>query len=602
MVTSTDRPADPKGSDTETSAGEDPGNTRLRHSLPVRVAMLLGLALLPIGLIALVQSWRAIEVSEDVMEASLLARTAELVAPERAAIYIEIGRARALADTLAATDPNPARCVDIMRRAVNSSERLLFAGFFTAPGISNCNNTGVEKEMPVIPAARQAFASQEPLVTFTAVGGVTGEPVIIVSEPVRAADGTFLGFVSSSFKVEQLEGLQGPGGDLSGAIITFNHLGHRLTYTNTDEDSEEAMAGYLPRDYALSELVEMGSASFVATDLAGRRRHFALVPIVNTQAYALGSWPVVGLAGESSWALRLSALLFPVLMWVISIAVAVAAVNRLVLRHIRDLGRRMRSFADTRRVFQSREIESAPTELRDINSTFDAMVQKILRDEAELEDAIYERGMLMKEVHHRVKNNLQQISSIINMQIRETRSEEAKQALGEFRNRVMGLASIYRALYQEPSVASVRMDILLDQLLSQLVTAGSSAQSPMRIEQDLAQVRLPPDQASPLAMLATESLVYAFGHRQPTDGEAMHLSVRLYQEAPTSEEAPGQICLVVTNNAPRDTEPRSEAETAKSLLGERLIEAFAQQLNTQGRFLSDDEKLVVKVCFDPEST
>ena len=69
--------------------------------------------------------------------------------------------------------------------------------------------------------------------------------------------------------------------------------------------------------------------------------------------------------------------------------------------------------------------------------------------------------MLLKEVHHRVKNNLQLIASIINMQIRVIDHDDAKRVLRSVQDRVASLATIYRNLYQAEHLDSVQADLLI---------------------------------------------------------------------------------------------------------------------------------------------
>ena len=68
----------------------------------------------------------------------------------------------------------------------------------------------------------------------------------------------------------------------------------------------------------------------------------------------------------------------------------------------------------------------AAVEIRDVGEAYLKMTDTILHDEAELENMVHQREVLLREVHHRVKNNLQLISSIMNMQMRQSHSSEAK--------------------------------------------------------------------------------------------------------------------------------------------------------------------------------
>ena len=75
----------------------------------------------------------------------------------------------------------------------------------------------------------------------------------------------------------------------------------------------------------------------------------------------------------------------------------------------------------------------------------------------------------MREIHHRVKNNLQVISSLLNMQQRALTDEAARAAISDTRQRITALALIYRALYQGPDLRRVDFGEFLDELTGQLV-------------------------------------------------------------------------------------------------------------------------------------
>ena len=488
--------------DNAVSQGRESGVKALSQKLVVRIAFLLSLALLPIGLVAMGQSWRALHITNDNLEASIHARTAALVAPERQALFSKIGTASALADTIGAAELSITDCTAIMQRVQESNPRLAFAGLLEPGSVSNCNSIG--RRFEFLPNARSdtLFTNPEPYITFDPQGSASELPVIIVAYPTFSSDDVLKGFVTISFETEPLlqsDTATGPNRDV--ALLTFNKFGDTLsTFT-----PEGPITDYLPSGLAFDGFVNQGDTFFTATTQSGETRLISVVPILPGEVYALGSWGRAELQRTSSPWFTISTLLFPFLMWLVGIIVAVVSLNRLVLRHISDLGRRMRRFATYRDVETSEKIDDAPSEILTINETFEGMADQLLRDEADLENAVFEREVLLKEVHHRVKNNLQLISSIINMQVRQVASPEAVAALRQFQDRVTSLASVHRALYQEPSLTHIRFDVLLGDLVSQVNAVGSAQYRPVEIDLELDPVTLLPDQTSPLAMVSSRS-------------------------------------------------------------------------------------------------
>lgn len=567
--------------------GRVSGLKALGQKLVVRIAFLLSLALLPIGLVAMGQSWRALHITNDNIEASIHARTAALVAPERQALLSKIGIARALADTLGAADLTIADCTAIMQRVRDTDPRLVFAGLLEQGSVSTCNSMGITFDVPPDARSEDLFSTPEPYITFNLQGAPSDLPVIVVAYPAFSDNDVLKGFVTISFETEPLlhsETAKGPNGDV--ALVTFNKFGETLS-SFAPEGSIDA---YLPDGLAFEGFVNRGDTFFTATVRSGETRLISVVPILPGEVYALGSWGRAALQRTSATWFTISTLLFPFLMWLVGIIVAVVSLNRLVLRHISDLGRRMRRFATYRDVEASEKIDDAPSEIQTINETFQAMADQLLRDEADLENAVFEREVLLKEVHHRVKNNLQLISSIINMQMRQVESPEAVAALRQFQDRVTSLASVHRALYEEPSLTHVRFDVLLGELVGQVNTLCSTTCKPVEIALDLDALRLLPDQTSPLAMVAAEALTNAFKYGGPGKDGMFRLNVHLRERSAGNRT---RVQMVIENSL---NEERSTPSGTG--LGKRLILAFASQLDAEVQTIDEDGRYALSISFE----
>lgn len=559
------------------------------RSLLTIVAAILTIALLPIGAIAVLQTQRAIEVANANYRADRLDIAMRIATPEREAIVSALGLASGVADALAVLAPDSAACTSLMERTSETHPEISFIGLIAEDRSSVCNSTNETVQFQRTAAVESLFESPQSQVGYDADGQITRSPVVIVSHPVRSAEGELRGVVALSFPARTLEEARARMDVESNAhLLTFQPDGDILTASTGDLPVE----GALPENVALNDLVIGGSQSFSAVNRDGEARHFAVVPIAPGTAYALASWPARGpVPGQTL--LILSSLSFPLAMWLASLAVALVSIQLMVIRPIGALRRAMRSFADRRQIPVTPELRDAAAELRDIDRTFHRMAEKITRDEAEVDNKLHEREILLREVHHRVKNNLQLMSSIMNMQMRRTRSAEVRAAIRNLQDRLTGLAMVHRTLYQASDLAQVRADSLIEDVVRELVAlASTQTKSSVKLHFDLSPVTLEPDQAGPLALLTAEAVTNALKYAEPDKSGDFWLRVTLGHEANDD----GYRVLTVENS----TAPQPQAAGEEGL-GARLIRAFASQLEAKVEQEAADGRYRVRVRFSAAS-
>lgn len=137
------------------------------------------------------------------------------------------------------------------------------------------------------------------------------------------------------------------------------------------------------------------------------------------------------------------------------------------------------------------------------------------RNETELIESLKEKEVLLKEVHHRVKNNLQVISSILNLQSNFVHDERILALLEESRNRIHSMAIIHENLYKTSNFSSINFTKYLQELTKNLVESYHiGKEKSISIHFDLQEVDLSLDQAIPCGLILNEiitnSLKYAF--------------------------------------------------------------------------------------------
>ncbi len=181
------------------------------------------------------------------------------------------------------------------------------------------------------------------------------------------------------------------------------------------------------------------------------------------------------------------------------------------------------------------------------------------RNSIELEKALARNQMLFKEIHHRVKNNLHQVSSLIRLQ-------QAPAAMKEdLTRRITAMSAVHQHIYESDQFGVIDAEVYLERVLKGL---RDSAPPGVKLEWSLAPLQLSPDQAMPLGMVVNEIVLNAFKHGFP-EGRAGLVVIKLERPLEGNEAV-----LSVTDNGVG----MSETPAGGVGLGTRLITGLAQQL------------------------
>jgi two-component sensor histidine kinase len=212
----------------------------------------------------------------------------------------------------------------------------------------------------------------------------------------------------------------------------------------------------------------------------------------------------------------------------------------------------------------------APTEIRELNDTLMTMAARIKAREAELNESVSQKQMMLREIHHRVKNNLQTVTSLLNLYARIPRGEAIKQAFADVQTRINTLALVHRHLYESQDLREIELAAFMSNLC-RLVQDGSGVPTRrVRLKVDIPAITLSGDRAVPLALLTTEILTNAFKHAFP-DHRAGNIAVQM------RAEPDGKVVLLIADDGVGTIEPES-AVIGTNTMGQNLIGAFTRQL------------------------
>lgn len=246
--------------------------------------------------------------------------------------------------------------------------------------------------------------------------------------------------------------------------------------------------------------------------------------------------------------------------------------GEIVIEVEQDLGDRVLESSSTPlRDEKEGRVVGAVTVTRDITKRKSA--EQAVRDTVrELESSLAERTILLKEVHHRVKNNLAMISSLLSMQSEACSTDDARLALEESHQRVQSIALIHEHLYGTEHLDRVDFSEYARQLVDELYMAFVADPERITIEFDVKPIELGVHRAVPCALILNELVSNAFKYAFP-NGRKGRIGVVFEQVVPNVMK------LVVWDDGVGI--PEELDWTTSNSLGRQIIQILAQQLGAQ---------------------
>lgn len=193
----------------------------------------------------------------------------------------------------------------------------------------------------------------------------------------------------------------------------------------------------------------------------------------------------------------------------------------------------------------------------------------IKKQSQSIDKTLKQKEILLQEVHHRVKNNLQLIASLLNLQLMSIENESARRAIEESKSRVQAIALMHKGLYQDDNYNSVHLKSYVNELIDNQKTLSNSSELKLDFKVEIDPIDLDIDKSVPVGLILSElisnSLKHAFkGHHQGI------ISISIIQRDET-------IILDYSDNG--IGLPKSFNIEHQESLGFTLISALTDQLN-----------------------
>ncbi len=518
------------------------------------MAVLLGLAMLPAGAIAMQVGLNAAAARQSAFEETLGRRALQSIAVERGAIDEVREMLRVLAAAPDIQRIEAGACQEWLSSVMSRYSYLSSIAILDAGGAVQCSVPAASPsyQSQAAPIRRRAAGRDDFTMAFVDRDPLTLQPALAALEPVRDEAGRRIGFAVASISVDELLELLDRGRALDGAHAALVDFEGRII-AESSVDQSRTVPG-LPTVQQIRRMLGPAPA-FIEV----KNGDAVVVPLQAPDIYAVMSWtpdqPV-----WRRWAELGFSLAAPLLIWLLAIGAGWFAIEIFVARPLSSLETAARGFARGDEIADSPALASAPDEIRSLRRTLAAMAKTLRGREQRLIEALGEERALLREVHHRVKNNLQMVASLLSIQARNARDDSESWGLARAHDRVQLMALVHQRIYASGEVRELRLDDLIAEIARQLLQSRGAPAKAVQLKLDLGEARTDADRAVPLTFLIGEVVSAALDGLTDIRAELiLHLR----------QDAEGEVRFAVDCAAEKPAVPGPSV---------RLIDAFARQL------------------------
>lgn len=486
----------------------------VRWSLRSKLVALAALALLPVLALAAWQA-RLEEKSVVAQRAAALGFISDLAVARYGTLFeasrrlVTAACADASVEQSASTDPAAAtarRCGSYLSILLAAYPGQYSSAVVTdEQGIARCASD--PKVVGMSFADREVFekvrSTRRPAVGETIASRIAPHAIIPIAVPITR-DGMFRGMCVVGITLRALAQAAAPAESSGGTAVAV------VDPSGAAVGGDATAMRRLPVPARLVEALTGASTGFAEFGQDGYFYEFRVRPVGGNALFVVVSAPVSDdpLAFAGAWAgfflVALASIVVLLVIWF--------GADRWCVRPLRYI----QDFAD--KVARGENITLSPPrpwspEMASVGEGVTAMAAAIASRESALRANLEQRDHMLREIHHRVKNNLQMISSLLNLQAGEIRSPRIRRFFGDAQNRVLTLSILHRHLYERSSWSLVDFQQFISDLVRQIsVGRMRDGQSAPRYHIRAPIMAVGPDTAIPIGLIVTEAVSIALTH------------------------------------------------------------------------------------------
>ncbi|MES2472689.1 MAG: sensor histidine kinase [Pseudomonadota bacterium] len=410
------------------------------------------------------------------------------------------------------------------------------------------------------------------------ISRATGQPIIGGMLALHKPDGSFDGVVAISLDVHWIDYMMRSSKLPQGAVVAVFDKTGKVIATN-NKDVAAAIARTDPKTGAPQEIAS-------AVDSRGDTWRYGNAALLGNTLFVAFAMGESQLFGPTYLHVGLDFAL-PILMIGFAWVAIWLATDRQVTQWISYLRRIAHAYRSGHYVIRP-DLAEAPVEFKLLGDAMSEMAEGIQDRDRRLREAVDMKTTLIKEIHHRVKNNLQIVMSLLSIQANQVQDVGARDALLQAQTRINALALVHRILNELEDQSTLDIRDLLDQLAHQI--AGGMSNDQVKVEVDVPSRVVTGSVAVALALFTVEVLTNIFKHAFPDGREGV---IRVTMQPLEG----GKLKLAIADNG-----LGFAMDGSKKSVGSRLIKTFGLQLGGVSTVQSEPGRgTVVDLVFpDPD--
>lgn len=530
--------------------------------LGLRFLVLVLVALLPVALLSVWQGFERLRLDQENVRDNLR-QSASAAASDDQNIFFaaqEMLRTLSSEPTVRAGDMG---CRTRLIKALKGSRLISNVSRVSAAGELLC--VAVPPQQPVDPKQslwwKQALTDRDFAIAGPIMSRALNREVLVGVLPLSKPDGAFDGALTVAIDVSWLDHIQREKKLPRGAVVALFDKKGQVIASNNLGVASTIFAGQPRPPRSPDGLIEALAADGEAWSLAA-------APVIRRDYF-------VGFAMPSARLFRFTYvhvtvdLLLPILMIVLASLAIWTATDRLAVRWIVLLQRMAAAYRGGHYAIRPAALKDAPREFRILGDTLAGMAQAVQERDRVLRDAVDQKALLIKEIHHRVKNNLQIVMSLLSLQSSRLKDDAAREAIDEAKIRVNALALVHRMIYEVDRDGIVDLKPLLAEVVEQLHRGSSGDQRKLKLRVEVPPYDIDADMAIPLTLFTIEALTNVYKHGFPREGGEGTISVKLEPHAANHMK----LSIIDDGRGPLAAEDASNQST-----GARIMVALAHQV------------------------